>query len=322
MIGCLLLALMGPFLDDLKTIKELPQPCYLWATPANPVPDEVIELGRVVGSVGVMAEDGSAKITQAVQWAAAAKAKRTATSKPVVLSVAFRPWRTISDPRADSMWQELGLTYGQGKAIAGAIAGSTYKPPVVCLVDAESFDCTAELNRARCEELYGLYDAFIRLAAGCVEVHWYGFGAIPAPALPDEWGFHAFAAPFDGMPSLSYEAYYLNEANQRREASRRARSYAVALSATKTVAWVAAPGSGRAYRWTNSMYSEWVWDAGPEVYYDTQLGRELFVAWYRNRPLRYMDPADAVVIYPSPLDPRIVDPDRKHLIAFLRGATE
>jgi hypothetical protein len=85
--------------------------------------------------------------------------------------------------------------------------------------------------------------------------------------------------------------------------------------------WLAAPGCGQRFTF-NDAFQEWVWDIGPDTRYSAENGRELCVSWYGTKPARFMAQPATVVVYPHPFDPRIVDPDRKHLMAFLRGATE
>jgi len=315
----------GAVIDDLKACKELPVQTILWPTPAGANADEVIELGRIAGSVGLDANEEKAAVLEVLGHVKAAQAKRAAGSKPVTLALLFKPWNPggVTDPTVEAAWSEFGKAYSNAIKVheAQIEAGVSPAPAWTCVVDSEGFDCRTDPKRSKCVQLYGAYNAFLA-TLGCSEVYWYSFAAVPAPALPDEWGTHSFAVPFPGMASLGFEIYYINEAIGRREASRRARAMATTIGITKTSAWIAAPGSGRVFKWSNAAYSDWTWNPGPDTAYDTQLGRELYVSWYRNRPQRYMDPVDAVCVYLHPLDSRIVDPERKHLLAFLRGVSE
>ena len=331
MFSCLTLAViflltrvvLAAPIDDLRAMKELPVPTYLWATPAeqlNSGNQELIHLTRVVGSIGIMAQDTTWRMDIALDVAGKAQALRLPASPKIVLSVVWRPWMSVTDPFGISVPAEFAISTGHARRLAGAIGAAAYKPRVVCLVDCETWDCREEPNRTKCKELYATYDALLR-QEGCSEVHWYSFGHVPSPNDPDEWGISPWAAPFPGMESLNFSIVFLGEQMGKRQSSKKNRAYATSLGVAKTVAWIAAPGSGREYHW-EPTYSEWIWDVGPKTWHDAEIGRELYSWWHRARPQRYMDPVNAIATYPHFFDSRIVDPGRKHLLAFLYGGTD
>jgi len=308
-----LLLLLGAPLDDLKLIKPLPAPTYSW-----PIPSEVLkvdnaelaEITRITGSIGVFLEARADQPITALKIAAGHGAK---------LAVMFRPWfePIVKNPLSSEATGEFGLTWQRWREGTGrALAASPYKPPIVCLVDAETFDCRAEPNRSRCAELYASYDAFIRAVAGCKEVFWYGFGEVAAPAEPGGYAFQPWVAPFEGMKSVGWEAYNVGEIAETREMSRRAKATADSLGIGGS-AWVSV-GCGQRYNW--EPFKQWTWSG--EQSYSRELGRELYGKWYRERPSRFMVGPGAVIFYPSLLDLRMVDPEWKNRLAFLRGATE
>jgi len=310
--------LFGAPLDELKLIKPLPVPTYSW-----PIPSEVLkadnaelaELTRITKSIGVFVEATREQIELALKVAQPHGAK---------LAIMFRPWFTpiVNDPLNSAALQEFGLTWQRWRdGPAKAIAASVYKPPVVCLVDSETLDCRAEPARAKCAELYASYDAFIRVVAGCAQVEWYGWGPIAAPAEPDGYASQPWSVPFSGLQSVGWEAYNVGEIAETREMSRRAKVLADSLQpigySLGTTAWVSV-GCGQRYTWSD--FKVWVWTA--DVDYAREMGRELYGKWYRERPRRFMAGSTTVVFYPSLLDARIIDPDWRNRLAFLKGATE
>jgi hypothetical protein len=258
---------------------------------------------------------------------AIAKKAAEGRGSPVTLGILFLPWRVAVDPSSPEASSEFYTTYKKWRVIRSALAESTYKPPIACLVDTETFNAKVSANTQTITDLYEAYDQFLRAVVKPVDVFWYGFGESPAPAEPEEWGRHPFSAPFPGMSNLGFELYYKGEIGLQREATHRAREFAAELGVPEITAWVAAPGCGQEFRWTKdatgkNLYHEWVWDAGPACWYDREMGRELYGAWQAARPRRFMEAPNTVCVYPHVFDPRIVDPDRTHLLAFLQGATE
>lgn len=323
--GLISTPVMGQALEELKALKQLPDnpPTYLWSTPNAAVPEEVVQVGRICGSVGIDAKEKPETIAKVVGFVAQAQALRAPNTRPVALTVILRPWfidkgKPPIDPTSDAAWREFGILTKQIKDVTAALPAP--RPPIVAMIDAEGLDCIgSEAKKTACKELYATYDLIVQALLTATR-EWYGFGAVPAPALPDEFGYHFFAAPFPGMQSLGWEWYYTEEAIGRRESSRRARTYAMSLGIARTTVWISI-GCGRKFQFTPE-YSIWINDAGTDTSYSAQLGRELYGKWYRARPTRYMDPVDAVCVYPHPLDSDMPDKSRRHAIALWKAATE
>lgn len=318
-------------IDDLKAIKPLPVPTYTWPVPARYVdvsdPDYAKTdhewlrvLTEKIGSIGVLAEDPKARHAAALRIAQAAEAAR---GTPVTLAVTFRPWLVACDPLTDDCWSEFGRTYRNWNHVAEALAASSYRPPVVCLVDTETMVARDEPQRSKIAELYEAYDRFLRIVTRCSETDWYGWGATPALSLPDGWAIPPWSVPFAGQTNIGFQSYQQGEIHAAREASWRARAQADAAGISNIVAWIAAPGCGQVYDFSDKL-SAWSRHPVQPIAYDAELGRELYGWWHREsaRERRFFSPPSAIVIYPNPLDPRIIDPDRSRLIAFLNGATE
>jgi hypothetical protein len=307
---------------ELKAIPALGKLTVPWPAPQDrytPTDLEHAELTRILGAISVEAQ----YTTKAEVLAALDIAKST----EAVLGVLFRPWPSVGLPTSPDASAEFYRTYRQWRVIRSALAEHPYKPRLVCLIDTESFNGRDPALTAAVAGLYQEYDEYLRLITKCQDVLWYGFAPTPAPADPDEWGFHPFSAPFVGLQGLGFELYHLGEIGLKREASRRAKVYANSLGVPKTVGWVSAPGCGWEFQWDKDangrlVYQTWQWDAGSKVRYDVELGRELYGKWNGERPGRFMAQPEIVCTYPHPFDPRIVDPERKHLLGFLRGATE
>jgi hypothetical protein len=312
-IGWLGLLLLGAPLDELKLVKPLPVMAFSW-----PIPSEVLridnaelaEITRITGSIGVFAEAPKAQVDVALQIAA----KHNARLCPM-----FRPWfePTVADPTLPAAQAEFSVTWQQWyTGPAKAISASVYKPQVVCLVDTESFDCREEPKRSKCAELYSSYDAFIRRISGCTEVYWYGFGEVAAPAEPNGYAFQPWAVSFSGMKSVGWESYGVDEIAESRVMSHKARAYGDSLGIPISV-WTSV-GCGQRYDW--NPFKSWTWAADQS--YSREMGAELFGKWWRERPQRFHAPSAAVIFYPSLIDLRIVDPEWKNRLAFLKGATE
>ena len=223
----------------------------------------------------------------------------------------------MSDPTLPTAQAEFSVTWQQWYAgPARAIRDSVYKPAIVCLVDAETFDCREEPKRGKCSELYASYDLFIRLISGCTEVYWYGFGMVAAPSEPDGYAFQPWAVSFAGMKSVGWEAYSVSEIAESRIMSHKAKAYGDSLG-VQTSVWVSV-GCGQRYDW--KPFKSWTWTA--DEAYSRQMGAELYGKWWRERPGRFHAPSSVIIWYPSILDPRIQDPNWINRLAFLKGAQE
>jgi hypothetical protein len=313
-----------PTAAEWAAIKPLSKPTYSWPAPADRYKAddaEHVQWTRVLGSISVDSE----YTTKAETLAALAIAKLAETQRgtPIKLGVLFKPWAVPCAPDSAEAHAEFYRTYQRWLSIKAALAASTYKPGVVCLVDTETFDARTEPARSQVADLYSAYDAFLRAITGCTQVEWYGWAQWPGPCDPDGWCTQKWAVPFDGLKTLSVELYGFHEIGLAREATRRARSMADSLGLATVTAWVIAPGAGQVFTF-DTTYQHIIWDLGPDTTHTAEVARELYGWWHCSKPTRFMACPAAVIFWPSPFDPRIVksDPDLKHLMAFLRAATE
>ena len=310
-------------LAEWAAIKPLTKLTIPW-----PAPDERykaddgehVELTRILGAITVHADyTTEEQVFAALNIAKQAEMRR---ARPIRLGVLFLPWPTPCAPDSAEAMGEFYATYEKWRVIRSALDASTYRPVVVCLVDTETFDARAEPNGGKIAELYDAYETFLGAITNCSAVEWYGWGPWPGPCEPDGWCTQKWAVlPFDGQKSVGFELYHVGEIGLQRDATRRARALADTRGVAATTAWVSAPGCGRRFTF-NDAFQEWVWDIGPDTRYSAELGRELYRGWHGARPERFMAQPSRVVFYPHPFNPRIVDPDRKHLLAFLKAATE
>lgn len=324
-IAVILAALCGPVIDDLKALKQLPDnpPTYSWSTPNGANADEVVEVARITGSVGLDAGETSANIAKAVEYAGKAQAKRAAGTKPIVLSVVLRPWKAPgTDPLSDAAWKEVGAVRSQSKPILAAIQKASFKPKVAVLIDAEGLSCREEPARSACQDLYATYDFLARYCYNPIQVEWYGFGPQTMPVEPDGWGQHAWVVPFDGLASIGFDLYRVGEVTEKRMTAHKAVAYADSLGIVPVTPWISI-GCGRAYTFDNKFH-EWSWEA--PLPYSQSIGEETYQKWWSDRPGRFMPSKrfGAVVFYPAPLDQRLreKDPELKHFRALIEAATK
>jgi len=321
MLAILLALFMTTSFDG---IRQLSVPLMNWSTPdqyltvGNPT---LVELTRITGNVGMAYESTKWRWLVALQIGGEAQGRRLPNTAPVFLVIVVRPWMTIRDVHSPLVASEAAFTSTYFARIREAIAESTWKPRLVCTVDTETFSCRGS-NQIKCLEVYKAYDALLR-SQGCSEVHWFSFGLLPSPAPPNEFSTPAWSAPWSGMDSLGFSLAWVGEHLGKRQAAHLNRQYANSIGVTKIVGWISAPGCGRKFQWGDGLnYWPWTFNVGTDTLYDTILGRELLNWWYRLQGQRYMGAVDGVAVYPGLLDPRIIDPERKHLLAFLRGVSE
>jgi len=324
MIWAIMLAVLAapPTTEEWKAIKPLPKLTIPWGAPKERyrVDDaEMIQLTRILGAVTVDA--GYTTKDQALAALTIAKLAETERGSPIKLGVLFRPWDAAVAPDSPEASAEFYATYRNWRKVQAALDASTYRPGVVCLVDSETFDARNEPNRSQVADLYSAYDAFIRAVCKCERVEWYGWGPWPGPCEPDSWCTQKWAVPFDGLQSIGWEAYLRGEIIGMREASRRARALADSVGIAETAAWVLAPGAGQVFTF-DTTYQHIVWEAEPFTFYTAEVARELYGKWHCGKPGRFMACPSTVAVYPHPFDPRIADPDRRHLMAFLKAGTE
>jgi hypothetical protein len=310
-----------PSLEEWKTVKSLKTLTIPWPAPDDRYKAddaEHVQLTRILGAISVNSE----YTTKAQTLAALSIAQQAETLRgsPIKLGVLFLPWKVAVAPDSAAAHAEFYRAYQKWLPIKAALAASAYKPGIVVFVDTETFDARTEPARSQVADLYSAYDAFLRAITGCTQVEWYGWAEWPGPCDPDGWCTQPWAVPFDGLKTLSVELYGLHEIGLAREATRRARSMADSLGLSSTTAWVSAPGCGQRFTF-EATFQEWVWDIGQDTRYSGEMGRELYQSWYCARPSRFMACPATAVFYPHPFDPRIVDPDRKHLMAMI-AATE
>ena len=303
-------------LDDLRSLNKLAYGMYSWPVPdarLSAADQELVQLARIMGSVGVMAEGTKEQAAEAIR---VAKAAETLRGSPVVLAVLFRPWLVPVQPGSSAAFEEFSRLTHHWSKVAAALSESSYKPPVVALVDTETFDARTEPKRSQVKLLYETAAAQIK-SFGVVGQCWYSFAEIAAPADPDGYAHQAWSVPFVGLEDIGFETYTQHEIAESRIVSRQANALRADLEVRGLTAWVSF-GCGR--RYTFQSFKEWVWQAA-SVQYTRELGRELCGAWYRARPRRFHAGPTQFAVYPHVLDARAQNA-LSQFVEFCRGAQE
>ncbi len=151
-----------------------------------------------------------------------------------------------------------------------------------------------------------------------VSILWYGRG-VGMIWGGDGWGKSDYFTGKEIKSSLSCSLYTPPEILRVREEFRRTVELAETLDINAVIPWVSL-ASG--YRPGLKKAQRFVMDWDYDLIYSYQLGAEINIPWYAERPKRYApyDHARVVVFYPPAFDPRVKH-WAKHFIAYVRGAT-
>jgi hypothetical protein len=149
-------------------------------------------------------------------------------------------------------------------------------------------------------------------------IEWYGRG-VKNDASETGWSVSPYFTGKEIKSSLSCPLYRVAELELMRETFRRTVKLADEMDVNDVTPWVAlAAGNRRGME----KFAYWDYDWSYDIVYSYQLGAELNIKWYGDRPKRFAPyhRAKVVVFYPPPFDKRVPDWPR-HFIAYVRGAT-
>lgn len=329
---------MLALLRELKPLQKIhysfPVP-DAWLTPAGqPLAMEYARITHAL-SLGAVSTTGS----QANVAVGICAALNRAGARPrVAIALNYSPWHnqfgkdlppTDNGPTADAevqMFRRRMELLRDWFTQAARASGESVDVGAV-LLDSERFHCrdpgapgAAEWNAA----IRAKHDAFYDLCKSVfpeARVIWYGFGATGPASSESGWSratYYDLAGKNDGW---STSLYYGPEIDTQRQQVRRTVADAEQHGVREVIPFVTL---GCGYK-RQVDGPEWAWTFvwNYDLVYSWQLGRELNVGWYGERPQRYA-PYQAVPVvcfYPGPFDPR-APYWPIHFIAYVRGAND
>lgn len=312
-------------LTTLRSLGKLPKVHYSWPLPKDmltPGNETLAEYARITQAVTV---DGY-WLNRSLVEAAMLACKATGAS----LAIAYSPWIRVfqgNDPlkinhehvgeltafwdRLFAIRQWLGELNDQHSAAVSVSA---------VVLDAERFRVSTDQNRNDAITLK--HDCFYCIGKSlfpAAQVIWYDFGAIKPGPSDTGWG----RAPYHTVETLhdsySVSLYRLYDRGTTREMFRRTVKTAEAGLCDRVIPWVAL-ASG--YRLQPDGKETFDFDYQYDPIESWQLGREINIAWFGDRPKRFAPwhAADCVVFWPAPFDAR--SPHwAEHFTAYVLGAT-
>ena len=324
-------------LETLSRLGRLPKVHYSW--PINPVDivyDELKEFARIAGAVTVRGEvDNYQEIERAVRACKAA-------GHGADIAINYQVWEKVW-PR--EMAPDVKSPHHQGELVRlrkyleiirrhverankehdatveiGAVLFETevFRPNGEYDHDAAIVHKYRDTMRVLWEEWkswfedYGWFRPF---------VVWFGKGITEA-SHGDGWASAPrHFLPWDHIDGWSATLYNVWEPAQTRETFRRTVEMAKFWGNGYVTPWVAL-GAGYVRQNNTTGRRVWTYDVDYNVVYSWQLGRELNISWFGDRPTRYAPwhSAGAVCFYPAPFRARSKI-WLEHFVAYVQGAT-
>jgi len=247
------------------------------------------------------------------------------------LAINFSPWhwRFGEDlpptDRGPTYKAEIGLFVSRLKLIKKWVATSNKKyysdvKVSAVLLDSERFHVRAddplwnEAIRQKLDEIHRLAAAIFPEA----RIEWYGRGILRVWG-GDGWGKTLYFTGQEIKAPSSCSLYSVPELERMRETYRRTCKLADELDISDVTPWVALASGFR-----RGLVKKQFWDFNwpYNLIYSHQIGAELNVPWYAQRPKRYApyNRAKVIIFHPAPFDNRVPEWG-KHFIAYVRGAT-
>jgi hypothetical protein len=325
----------------LRELKPLPKVHYsfpvppAWLAASNqPLALEYVRITRSLSLSGESVTGPQVNVAVAI----CAAASRRDPRMPATLAINYSPWhRRFGEglPPTDTgrtAQDEVDTFRDRLAAIRGWVEDASRRQGVTAdvsalLLDSERFHVraadepgAAEWNaaiRAKHDAIYDVGKAVFPRA----RVIWYDFGGWGPSSSETGWSqsrYFDLGAKHDGWGVPLYRG---PEIDTHREQFRRTVAAAEKFGVREAIPWIAL---GCGYK-RQVEGAEWAWefDWDYDLVYSWQLGREINVRWYGERPVRFApwNAAPVACFYPGPYDPRAAAWPR-HFIAYVRGATD
>lgn len=317
----------------LRQLKPLPKVHYSWGLRGDlldsPYSRLIYELARITHAVSVSGQwVTQQQVANAVYICATVnKAK---PKIPCTMAINLSPWHykfgkdLPPTDRGLSYYAEIAYVTTRLKNIKQWVEEANKKYGSDVAVGALLFDC----ERFHIKEGDTRWNEAIRRALDTIHqkgqeifpntrIEWYGRG-VGRVWGGDGWGMSPYFTGKEIKPSLSCSLYTLPELQRMRETFRRTCKLADELKITEVTPWVAlASGYRRGLKRAQYFDLDWRYD----LIYSYQMGAELNIAWYSERPERFAPygRAKVVIFYPAPFDSRTPHWG-KHFIAYVRGS--
>lgn len=330
MVLWLLLALVGAAPDSvgqLQAIKPLPKTHYSWALSSHVWEDAnrplLVELARITHAISVSGEWATEeRIRTAVEVCKSANAS---------IGVNYMPWhRRFGEglPPTDNgkthraelqQFTDRLLLIRAWLAQANAKHDASVRVSAL-LLDSERFYTRPDddlWNQAITDKL----DAFSHIVKEIfpdARIEWFGLGVQPSSSSTG-WSVHRWNTGEIETDAGSCSLYRVPEIETTRATFRRTLVMATERGLSEVTPWVAlASGYRRHVDAFKHFDHNWSYD----LIYSWQLGAELNIPWYGNRPERFLPgrAAKVVVFWPPPFDPR-TPAWGEHFVAYVLGAT-
>ncbi len=318
----------------LAELKPLPKVHYYWPLLPELCNDRnsrrLYELARITHSLCVAGEWATAEQIDNCVYICA-RVNKTQPTIRSSLGVNFSPWHRRfgkelpPTDRGPTYHQEIRYFEERARLVKQWVEQSNAKYASDVNIGAITLD-SERFHRKSADNAWneGIREALdaIHTKAKSIfpdaRIEWYGRGMIQV-AGGTGWDKTSYWTGKEIKAPLSCSLYSVPEIERTRETFRRTCSLADQMSISDVTPWVAL-ASGYRRGLVKSQYFDYDWSY--DIIYSYQIGAELNIKWYADRPERFApyDRAKIVVFYPPPFDKRVPDWGR-HFIAYARGAT-
>jgi len=318
----------------LSALKPLPKVHYSYSWIGGGILDDphsrrLYEYARITHALTFWGQSTSRKQFNNCVYTCA-RINKTRPEIPACLAACFNPWHRKFGKdlpptnRGPSYYEEIQYFTERMKLIKEWLAeenqkyGSNVKLTAI-LLDCERFHVKRGDERWN-EGMREALDA-IHIKARSIfpnaRIEWYGRGIKAFGGY--RWGKRTEFTGREIKAPLSCSLYTLPELHRMRETYRRTCKLADELGIEDVTPWVAL---GAGYRRSIGNKQKYVSDWPFDIIYSYQMGAELNIKSYSDRPDMYApyDRAKVVIFYPPPFNPATPDWSRQ-FIAYVRGAT-
>jgi hypothetical protein len=319
----------------LSVLKPLPKVHYFW--PLNPelLNDRsnrrLYELARITHSLCVQGEWATKEQIDNCVYTCAGVNKNAPVIKSS-LGISFSPWHRKfgkelpPTDRGPTYQEEIHYFEERARLVRHWVEQSNenYHSDVkisAILLDCERFHVLQ--NNEKWNEAIRENLDIIHIKAQSIfpeaRIEWYGRGIVRTSG-GNGWTQTPYWTGKEIKAPLSCSLYSVPEIEGMRETFRRTCKLADELGIEEVTPWVAlASGYRRGLKGLNQYFDyDWLYD----IIYSYQIGAELNVKWYGDRPERFApyNHAKIIIFWPPPFDKRTPGWPR-HFIAYVRGAT-
>ena len=318
----------------LRSLKPLPKVHY-----SSPLPTELMEpqnngalyeLARIIHSLSLSGEwCTKERVDTCVRTCQ--KVNNTKPNIKASLAINFSPWHRKfgknlpPTDRGPTYKEELEFFVSRLKTVKQWVEEGNKKfgsevAVSALILDSERFyaqDGNSTWNDAIRDNLDQIHKLGLSIFPEA-RIEWYGRG-IQRIWGGDGWGRTNYFTGKEIKAPLSCALYSVPEPERTQETYRRTCALADELGIREVTPYVAL-ASGYRRGLVKKQY--WDFDWKYDLIYSLEIGSELNIHWFAERPKRFAqyDRATVVIFYPAPFDKRVPG-WATHFIAYVRGAT-